>query len=396
MSKVSFRNIGKIFDDGTRAVSAFNLDIDDGEFVVLVGPSGCGKSTLLRILAGLETATEGGIHIGDKLVNEQTPQQRNVAMVFQNYALYPHMTVRRNLEFPLRMMKLSGADMQKQIERTARLLGLEELLERKPGQLSGGQRQRVAMGRAIVREPSVFLMDEPLSNLDAKLRVQIRTVIASLQRRIKTTTLYVTHDQVEAMTLGDRVAVISRGHLQQVAEPQTLYRQPANIFVAGFIGNPGMNVFEMELQALDENNCAILWGEQLIPLRNGLVAGIDLRDHIGKRLYAGLRPEAFCNVATLREAAASGIRIPAEIESIEALGHESLVYFRSGAVAVDTDSFGTSRDQPARPCMVARLGGAINPGAPNLRAGTKIDLGLSPEQISLFDENGIALKTHMK
>jgi multiple sugar transport system ATP-binding protein len=388
VSSISFKNIGKIFDDGTRAVSDFNLDINDGEFVVLVGSSGCGKSTLLRILAGLETATTGEIHIGDELVNERTPQQRNVAMVFQNYALYPHMTVRRNLEFPLKMMKLSRTEMQKQIERTARLLGLEELMERKPAQLSGGQRQRVAMGRAIVREPSVFLMDEPLSNLDAKLRVQIRTEIASLQQRIKTTTLYVTHDQVEAMTLGDRVAVISRGRLQQVAEPQTLYRHPANIFVAGFIGNPGMNVFETELLGTDDGGCAILWGEQAIPLKNGSVAGIDLRDHIGKRLYAGLRPEAFCNVAAFGDAAASWMRISAEIDSIEALGHESLVYFRSGATAVDTDSFGTGGDRPERPQMVARLTGAID-----IRNGEKIDLGLASEQISLFDETGTALQT---
>jgi multiple sugar transport system ATP-binding protein len=349
---------------------------------VLVGPSGCGKSTLLRILAGLEKATQGDIHIGNETVNEQTPQQRNVAMVFQNYALYPHMTVRGNLEFPLRMMKLSRNDMQKQVERTAQLLGLDELLERKPGQLSGGQRQRVAMGRAIVREPSVFLMDEPLSNLDAKLRVQIRTEIAALQRRIKTTTLYVTHDQVEAMTLGDRVAVISRGRLQQVADPQTLYRHPANIFVAGFIGNPGMNVFETELLAIDGGGCAIKWGELLIPLKYGSASSIDLRDHIGKRFYAGLRPEAF------RDAAASEIRIPAIIESIEALGHESLVYFRSRATAVDTDSFGTGGDRPERPQMVARLNGAVN-----LKAGDKIYLGLAPEQISLFDETGSALQT---
>ncbi len=378
MSKIAFKNISKTFDDGTRAVSDFNLDIADGEFVVLVGPSGCGKSTLLRILAGLETATAGEIHIGGTVVNGQTPQQRNVAMVFQNYALYPHMTVRRNLEFPLRMMKLGKADMQAKVERTAQLLGLTELLERKPGQLSGGQRQRVAMGRAIVREPSVFLMDEPLSNLDARLRVQIRTDIASLQRRINTTTLYVTHDQVEAMTLGDRVAVLSRGRLQQVAEPQTLYNHPANIFVAGFIGNPGMNVFATELHAVDGGGCAIKWGEQLIPLND--TGGDGWRSHIGKRIYAGLRPEAFC------EAAISALRIPAEIESVEALGHESLVYFRSGANALDTDNFG-SGESATSPHMVARLKGAID-----FKAGEKIELGIEPGQFTLFDENGNTLK----
>jgi ABC-type sugar transport system ATPase subunit len=383
MSRISFRNIGKRFDDGTRAVSDFNLEIDDGEFVVLVGPSGCGKSTLLRIMAGLEASTEGEIYIDDKPVNRQSPQQRNVAMVFQNYALYPHMTVRRNLEFPLRMMKRPKANIRDRVESTAQLLGLDQLLERKPGQLSGGQRQRVAMGRAIVREPSVFLMDEPLSNLDAKLRVQIRTEIAAMQRRIRTTTLYVTHDQVEAMTMGDRVAVINRGCLQQVAEPQTLYRHPANIFVAGFIGNPGMNVFETELLATEGEGYVIKWGEQLIPLMYGSEIGIDLRQYLGKRLYAGLRPEAFCY------AAESAICIPAEIESVEALGHEFLVYFRSGAAALDTDFFGAGGDAPARFQIVARLSG-LN----NLRAGDKIDLGLLPEQIALFDEYGTTIKTH--
>jgi ABC-type sugar transport system ATPase subunit len=280
------------------------------------------------------------------------------------------------------MMKRSKADIQDSVNRTARLLGLDELLERKPGQLSGGQRQRVAMGRAIVREPSVFLMDEPLSNLDAKLRVQIRTEIAALQRRIKTTTLYVTHDQVEAMTLGDRVAVISRGCLQQVAEPQTLYQHPANIFVAGFIGNPGMNVFETELLATEGEGYVIKWGEQLIPFMHGSETGIDLRQYIGRRLYAGLRPEAFC------DAAESSICIPAEIDSVEALGHEFLVYFRSGVVALDTDIFGTGGDTAERSQMVARLSGLTS-----FRAGDKIELGLLPEQITLFDENGTALKT---
>ncbi len=375
MSKIAFKNISKTFDDGTRAVSDFNLDIADGEFVVLVGPSGCGKSTLLRILAGLETATAGEIHIGGTVVNGQTPQQRNVAMVFQNYALYPHMTVRRNLEFPLRMMKLGKADMQAKVERTAQLLGLTELLERKPGQLSGGQRQRVAMGRAIVRHPQVFLMDEPLSNLDAKLRVQTRTELAELQQRLGVTTVYVTHDQVEAMTLGDRVAVLSRGRLQQVAEPQTLYNHPANIFVAGFIGNPGMNVFATELHAVDGGGCAIKWGEQLIPLAND-AGGDGWHSHIGKRIYAGLRPEAFC------EAAISALRIPVEIESVEALGHESLIYFRSGANSLDTDNFG-SGDSATSPHMVARLKGAVD-----FKAGEKVELGIESAQLTLFDENG--------
>ncbi len=383
MAQVSFKNVSKIFEDGTLAASGFNLEIDDGEFVVLVGPSGCGKSTLLRILAGLETATKGEVHIGDELVNEQTPQQRNVAMVFQNYALYPHMTARRNLEFPLKMMKLSKVDIKSRVEATAQLLGLDELLERKPKQLSGGQRQRVAMGRAIVREPSVFLMDEPLSNLDAKLRVQIRTEIAALQRRMKTTMLYVTHDQVEAMTLGDRVAVINQGQLQQMADPQVLYERPANIFVAGFIGNPGMNVFETELLAVEDQRLAIKWGEQLIPLAKDDAASLALEEYVGKPLFAGLRPDAFCCADT----SMAQTQVAVEVESVEALGHEYLLYFRSGVTALDTDNFAGLGDKATRPLMVARL-----PGSVDIKTNEKIMLGLMLSQICFFSADGVALR----
>src|SRR6476659_11011526 len=245
MAGITLTDVSKIYDDGTRAVSDLNLDVQDGELVVFVGPSGCGKSTALRMIAGLEEISEGEIKIGDRIVNNLRPRDRDVAMVFQNYALYPHMTVAENIGFALRMRKVPKDEARRRVEETAKILGLAEHLGRKPRQLSGGQRQRVAMGRAIVREPHVFLMDEPLSNLDAKLRVQTRTQIAALQRRLGTTTLYVTHDQVEAMTMGDRVAVLRDGILQQCDSPRRMYDHPANVFVAGFIGSPAMNLMNV-------------------------------------------------------------------------------------------------------------------------------------------------------
>lgn len=381
MATVSFNNVSKVFD-GSRAVSGFNLDIADGELVVLVGPSGCGKSTLLRMLAGLESVSEGELKIDDRVVNTLTPQQRNIAMVFQNYALYPHMSVRRNLEFPLNMMKLDKRQTQARVNDVAALLGLTLLLDRKPKQLSGGQRQRVAMGRALVREPKVFLMDEPLSNLDAKLRLQIRAEIAALQRRMNITTLYVTHDQVEAMTLGDRVAVINQGRLQQVAEPQTLYAEPANIFVAGFIGNPGMNVFKTMLSETENERFAILWGERTLPLALTAQQAAVLHPYVDKPLFAGLRPEAFCYA----DAADGQTRIPVEIAGIEALGHEHLVYFRADVTAVDTDRFTTAGNESMRPQMVARL-----PGQAKVETGGTIELGVGLQELYFFDAEGGAI-----
>ena len=248
MAGVTLTEVSKIYDDGTRAVSDLNLDVQDGELVVFVGPSGCGKSTALRMIAGLEEISEGEIKIGERIVNNLRPRDRDVAMVFQNYALYPHMTVAENIGFALRMHKVPKDEARRRIEETAKILGLSEHLRRKPRQLSGGQRQRVAMGRAIMREPHVFLMDEPLSNLDAKLRVQMRAEISRIQRQLSVTTVYVTHDQVEAMTMGDRVAVLRRGLLQQFDAPQLLYEKPANLFVASFIGSPAMNVLEGTLE----------------------------------------------------------------------------------------------------------------------------------------------------
>lgn len=382
MATVSFKNVNKVFENGACAVTDFNLDIQDGELMVLVGPSGCGKSTLLRMLAGLELVSDGELLIDDQMVNALTPQQRNIAMVFQNYALYPHMSVRHNLAFPLKMMKLNKQDVEIRVNQIAELLGLTDLLNRKPKQLSGGQRQRVAMGRAIVRQPKVFLMDEPLSNLDAKLRLQIRSEIAALQRRMQTTMLYVTHDQTEAMTLGDRVAVINQGRLQQVAEPQILYEQPANIFVAGFIGNPGMNVFKTELVKTGEQRLAIRWGKQNLLLPREVCQKQNLQQYVGKAIYAGLRPEAICraNVSDV------DTMIEAEVISVEALGHEYLLYFRSDLAAVETDQFPVEGGDVARQSIVARLSEKVNAGG-----GEVVELGLVLKQIYIFNDDGIAL-----
>src|SRR5215218_5182244 len=248
MAGVTFEGTGKVYKDGTRALKALDLVIEDGEFMVLVGPSGCGKTTALRMVAGLEEISEGSIRIGDHVVNQADPGDRDIAMVFQNYALYPHMTVRDNIGFGLRMRKIPRAERDRRVREIAGILGLEDLLERKPRALSGGQRQRVAMGRAVVREPKAFLMDEPLSNLDAKLRVQMRSEVSRIQHQLKATTVYVTHDQVEAMTMGDRVALMRRGVLQQVDTPMNLYNSPANLFVASFIGSPAMNLFEAQVE----------------------------------------------------------------------------------------------------------------------------------------------------
>src|SRR5450759_2807321 len=264
MASVDFEHVDKVFPDGTRAVVDCTLRIADGELVVFVGPSGCGKSTLLRLLAGLDQVTSGTLRIGDRVVNDLAPQERNVAMVFQDYALYPFMSVRRNLEFPLKMRQLPREEMQRRIDWAAGLLDITALLDRLPKQLSGGQRQRVAMGRALVREPTVFLLDEPLSNLDAKLRVQVRAEIGELQRRTATTMIYVTHDQVEAMTLGDRVVVLNPGRLQPVAPPRELYDRPANVFVAGFIGNPPMNLFSTRLSVADRHRATMTVGDQSV------------------------------------------------------------------------------------------------------------------------------------
>ncbi len=366
MASIAFSNVEKYFDD-QRVIRDFTLRIGDGEFVVLVGPSGCGKSTLLRMLAGLERITEGEIRIDDTVVNEQTPQERNVAMVFQNYALYPHMTVRQNLAFPLKMRKLDKSEIDRRIQDAADLLGLEPLLDRKPKQLSGGQRQRIAMGRSIVRDPSVFLMDEPLSNLDAKLRVQIRTEIAELQKRMQTTTVYVTHDQVEAMTLGQRVVVLKDGELQQVATPQALYDAPANVFVAGFIGSPAMNIVRSRLEKGEGGTFRVRMGGTSLPVseeRAAVFPGLEQKE--GEPVLVGLRPESFF---VAEEAASREAQIGVVVDTVEMLGHETIVYGR----------FAEEGEEEAQ-TVTARLG-------PNLRIDLdeEIRLGVDTEKIYLFD-----------
>jgi multiple sugar transport system ATP-binding protein len=319
---ITFDDVSKTYGDGFRAVSDLNLTVEDGEFVVLVGPSGCGKTTALRMIAGLEEISDGQIRIGDRVVNNLPPRDRDVAMVFQNYALYPHMTVAENIGFALRMRKVPKPEARRRIEETARVIGLVDHLDRKPRQLSGGQRQRVAMGRAIVREPQVFLMDEPLSNLDAKLRVQMRAEISRIQRQLAVTTVYVTHDQVEAMTMGDRVAVMRRGVLQQFDVPQRLYERPANLFVASFIGSPAMNVLEGTLQQNgDVLTCSI--GGSVLPLPSEVVhARPGLAQALGKPVAVGIRPEALGEPGQSPDRP----RIRGRVAAVEALGPEQLAH----------------------------------------------------------------------
>ena len=321
MACVEFESVEKIYEGGTRALFDTSLRVADGELLVLVGPSGCGKSTLLRLLAGLEAPTRGVIRIDGRVVNDESPQSRNVAMVFQDYALYPHMTVRENLAFPLRMKRLARDDVARRVAKTAALLELGALLDRLPRQLSGGQRQRVAMGRALVREPAAFLLDEPLSNLDAKLRSQVRAEIETLQRRTGATMLYVTHDQVEAMTLGDRVAVLHEGRLQQVATPRALYQEPVNVFVAGFVGSPPMNLFAARVVTDPNGQLALAVADTRFlleaPLRESAAK------HEGATLTVGVRPESLALAAPGSDAS-----LPARVEHVELLGHETLVHLR--------------------------------------------------------------------
>lgn len=322
MAQIDYEHVSKVYAGGVEAIVDLCLSIEAGELMALVGPSGCGKSTLLRLLAGLESPTAGAMRIGGRIVNALSPQERNVAMVFQDYALYPHMSVRANLEFPLRMRKLARAERERRIGWAAELLDLQALLDRLPKDLSGGQRQRVAMGRALVREPAAFLLDEPLSNLDPKLRVQVRAEIAELQRRTGSTMIYVTHDQTEAMTLGRRVAVLYRGRLQQVATPRALYEAPANTFVAGFIGSPSMNLFETRL-SLDGGVPVIALGPQALRLPERFDAA--RLPPSGSALIAGVRPEG------LRPAGGEGPSISTTIEHLEYLGHETLAHVQVAA-----------------------------------------------------------------
>jgi multiple sugar transport system ATP-binding protein len=325
MAAVTFSEVSKVYPDGTRAVSGMDLGSEDGEFIVLVGPSGCGKTTALRMVAGLEEITEGEIRIGERVVNHVPPRDRDIAMVFQSYALYPHLTVAQNIAFGLKLRKIDKGEVRRRVERAAHILGLEQLLNRKPRALSGGQRQRVAMGRAIVREPQAFLMDEPLSNLDAKLRVQMRAEISSIQRNLGVTTIYVTHDQVEAMTMGDRVAVMRKGELQQVADPEDLYERPVNLFVAGFIGSPAMNLLEARLERRD-GALDVQVGDQRIALDQELLSDRPaLRSFEGRDVILGIRPEELED-AQLASDAPADRRLRGQLELREALGSEVIAH----------------------------------------------------------------------
>jgi multiple sugar transport system ATP-binding protein len=326
MATVVLDDINKVYDNGFQAIHDLSLDISDSEFLVLVGPSGCGKSTALRMIAGLETITSGTMMIGDRVVNDVQPKDRDIAMVFQNYALYPHMTVFDNIGFALKLAKVPKSEIQSRVRKAAAILELEPYLDRKPGQLSGGQRQRVAMGRAIVRQPKAFLMDEPLSNLDAKLRVQMRAEIARLQHDLGVTTVYVTHDQVEAMTMGDRVAVLKDGYLQQVGEPQFLYDNPGNVFVAAFIGSPSMNLYDADV-TVDDGHGSVTVGSQSVAFGPETIAKFPgLGQYSGQRVIVGIRPEDFEDAAVADEVPADR-RIRGQARLVEALGSELMIHF---------------------------------------------------------------------
>jgi multiple sugar transport system ATP-binding protein len=337
MAEIVLDHVTKVYGQGgPSAVSDLNLKIEDGEFIVLVGPSGCGKTTALRMVAGLESITDGTVSIGDRVVNTVPPKERDIAMVFQNYALYPHMSVYDNMAFGLKLRKLAKEEIDRRVLEAAGILGLEEFLDRKPKALSGGQRQRVAMGRAIVREPKAFLMDEPLSNLDAKLRVQMRSEIARIQHELSTTTLYVTHDQVEAMTMGDRVAVIRKGVLQQVDSPQYLYDHPSNLFVAGFIGSPAMNMVEATLARSNGSFILEFGGYRLAVPKNVLGSRPDLTGYDGKSVIVGIRPEDMEDAELVPEAPADH-RLKSAVLLREALGADVLVHFLIKAPALLTE-----------------------------------------------------------
>ncbi|MFY9579882.1 MAG: sn-glycerol-3-phosphate ABC transporter ATP-binding protein UgpC [Gaiellaceae bacterium] len=336
MADVQFRDVDKIYDNGVQAVFGLSLQIQDGEFLVLVGPSGCGKTTALRMVAGLEEISDGTISIGDRVVNDLTPKDRDIAMVFQNYALYPHLSVGDNIAFGLRLRKTPKKTVDERVQWAARLLGLTPYLDRRPKELSGGQRQRVAMGRAIVRQPQVFLMDEPLSNLDAKLRVQMRAEIGRIQRELKTTTIYVTHDQTEAMTMGDHVAVMRKGELQQMDTPQKLYSDPKNLFVASFIGSPSMNLIEAEIERRNGGLVAKLADQELaIPAE---VASLRpaLAGYAGRKVALGIRPEQLEDGSIVRDGS-DGNRLRGRVLLTEALGSELLVHVELSGKPVVTD-----------------------------------------------------------
>ncbi|MCX4821240.1 sn-glycerol-3-phosphate ABC transporter ATP-binding protein UgpC [Streptomyces sp. NBC_01142] len=390
MAEIVLEGITKRYPDGALAVRDVNLTVDDGEFVILVGPSGCGKSTTLNMIAGLEDITEGTLRIGDQVVNDKAPKERDIAMVFQSYALYPHMTVRDNMGFALRLAKADKATIRSKVEEAARILDLTEHLDRKPANLSGGQRQRVAMGRAIVRSPKAFLMDEPLSNLDAKLRVQMRTQISRLQQRLGTTTVYVTHDQTEAMTLGDRVVVMRGGVVQQVGTPQHLYDEPRNLFVAGFIGSPAMNFLH---STLEENALRTIVGD--IPLSDDVRQSLE-RHNAPRDLIVGLRPEAFEDAA-LVDPGRPGTTFSTTVDVVESLGSDVYAYFTeddwqptatSELAELAADS-GLTETGASGHQIVVRLSTATR-----IAEGSQAELWVDTSRVHVFDPRTGANLTH--
>ena len=391
MAEIAYEHVAKVYPDGTQAVHDLQLEIQDGELMVLVGPSGCGKTTALRMLAGLEEITEGEIRIGDRVVNDLTPRDRDIAMVFQSYALYPHMTVYDNLAFGLKLHKVPKAEIRERVQRAAKILQIEDFLKRKPRALSGGQRQRVAMGRAIVREPQAFLMDEPLSNLDAKLRVQVRAEIHQLQRRLGVTTIYVTHDQVEAMTMGDRVGVMNAGHLQQVDTPQVLYDNPVNEFVAGFIGSPAINLVEAELSQ-NNGRLELVFGEHKLPVDEQVARNRSgLADYVGKKIILGIRPEDFEDTS-IETDAPQDRRIKVTPDLTEPLGSEVLVHFSTEATGVVSSAAAADAGEDAEVRLAqdedteasTRLVARVSPKT-RIAVGSEIELAVDTARLYFFD-----------
>jgi multiple sugar transport system ATP-binding protein len=400
MAAIEFHDVSKIYPDGTHAVSSVDLEIPDGSFMVLVGPSGCGKTTLLRMVAGLETISGGTISVGGRVVNNVPPKERDIAMVFQNYALYPHMSVFDNMAFALKLRHVSKPRVRERVGSAAEILDLAPQLRKKPGMLSGGQRQRVAMGRAIVREPQAFLMDEPLSNLDAKLRVQMRTEIARIQRDLGVTAVYVTHDQIEAMTLGDRVAVLRGGILQQVDSPQALFEQPRNLFVAGFIGSPAMNLVEVTLERGD-GGASVTFGSHRLSVPDGVFrARRALSRYVGRRVVLGIRPDDFEDASLVHDAPADA-RVEVDVDLRETLGREAYLHFAVDAppvltkdvreLAADTDLAAVEaleREASARVTQFVALVSAKTPA----REGGRAELVVDTSVLHFFDpETGEAI-----
>jgi multiple sugar transport system ATP-binding protein len=381
MATVILNKVNKIYDNGYHAIHDLDLEVHDKEFLVLVGPSGCGKSTALRMVAGLESISSGELRIGGRIVNDVEPKDRDIAMVFQNYALYPHMSVYDNIGFALKLAKVPKKEIDARVRKAASILELDSYLDRKPGLLSGGQRQRVAMGRAIVRQPAAFLMDEPLSNLDAKLRVQMRAEIAALQRELAVTTVYVTHDQVEAMTMGDRVAVLKDGYLQQVDTPQNLYDRPDNVFVGAFIGSPSMNLYEGRVDISGDGG-SVTVGVHTVGLDvKVLEARPGLKGYDGMPVIVGIRPEDFED-ASMVDAVADDRRLTSKVTLVESLGSEIMVHFRINATTVDSGDPDAAQESTSD--TAANAVGRFNPRS-RARMGEDIDIAVAIENVHFFD-----------